>query len=148
RHGYIKPLGVLDFGVTRSRYVKDGIVVALIPGSISDTSRKDLIGQVADEHRKNQAGAFQSIRPYEYEFNANTGTAQLTRRADVSYAEVMSRAYAYRSGKVTDRQSLLGFLATIDDLTQITIVDNGIELGGRKVLGRRYRGIGIEHIAT
>jgi len=148
RHGYMKPLGVLEFGPTRSRYVKDGIVVALIPGGASDASRKDFIGHVADEHRKNQGGSFRTIRPYEYELNANTGTAQLTRRADVGYAEVMSRSYGYQVAVVTDRQSLLSFLATVDDLTQVRIADNGITLGGRKVLGRKYRGIGIEHIGT
>src|SRR5262245_58524412 len=41
RQGYMRPMGVFEFGETRSRFIGNGAVVALIPAGRSDTDRKD-----------------------------------------------------------------------------------------------------------
>jgi hypothetical protein len=148
RHGYLRPLGVLEFGTTRSRYIKDGFVVALIPARVSEMARKDFIAHIADEHRKNQGGAFEAIRPYEYEIDDKSASAKLIRRADIAYSHLMSPTYGYHRAIVSSRPALLSILAKIDDLTELRVVQDGLEIGGRKVLSRAYRSIGIEHIAT
>jgi hypothetical protein len=147
RHGYTKPLGVLEFGPTRARLSSDDAIVALIPGNISEEARRDFIAHIGDGFRKDLGGRFVAVKPFEYQLDA-TGRAVLTRLPDVSPDQLRSVEFGYLSALVRDRASLLRFLAAADDLTYVKSHEGGIELGGRKIRSRKYRGIGIEHVAT
>jgi hypothetical protein len=148
RHGYIKPLGVLEFGDTRARMTGDGTIIALVPAGVSPEARKDYIAHIADDFRKDQGGRVATIRQVDYQLDDASGRAVVTRRADVSGEEVQSAAYGYHSAVVVNREQLLSFLARIDDLIYAKPQHGAVELCGRKILSRKYRGIGIEHIAT
>jgi hypothetical protein len=148
RHGYLKPLANFEYGETRSRFIGEGIVLALVPANTSANARKDYLAHVADEHRKNLGGAFDRLRVIEYEFDIEKATATLTRRADVEAALLFSPEYGYFEQDVATAPDLAAFMARVDDLTAANKTASGLILGGRKILDRRYRQITIEEVAT
>ena len=52
------------------------------------------------------------------------------------------------SGKLGTADDLVSFMRQVDDLTAATKTSDGLLLGGRKILGRTYRAITIEEVAT
>ena len=148
RQGYMHPLGNFEYGDTRSKFVGEGAVLALIPASTDERIRKDNLAHIADEQRKNLGRPFDRLFVIEYQLDEKAATAALTRRTDVDYATLFSPAYGYLEQEVTTASDLTAFLNRIDDLTASRKSGNGLILGGRKILGQKARGVTIEEIAT
>jgi hypothetical protein len=147
RQGYLRPIGIFDFGQSRSRYVSDGDVVALVPATDDTAQRHDDLAAVADQHRKNLGGDFKRVLVVEYKLDIIRGRASLTRRADVTQAQLLSPAFGYVERHLTSLADLERFVQEVDDLTVVRMQSNGILAGGRK-LQKPQRTISIEQIAT
>ena len=52
RHGHMKPVANFEYGETRSCFIGQGQVVALLP-PCTEAQRKDYLAHIADEHHKN-----------------------------------------------------------------------------------------------
>jgi hypothetical protein len=148
RYGYMRPVANFEYGETRSRFIGNGTVLALIPARADSNARKDFLAHVADEHRKTLGAMFDRLMVLDYDLRADQPMATLTRRADIPAATLFSSDYGYFEQKVADAKQLAAFLGKIDDLTAVVKTNEGLTLAGRKILGRKYRGISAEEIAA
>ena len=148
RQGYMRPVGNFEFGETRSRYVGGGRVLALVPAGRAPAERKDLLAQIADEQRKNLGTSFDRLTVVEYELDTVHASGALTKREDIDYATLFSAEYGYSEKAVAKLSDLNEFMVNAADLTLVRKTANGLLLGGRRLLSRKYRSIGAEEIAT
>ena len=148
RQGYMRPVGNFEFGETRSRFIGGGRVLALIPAARSPAERKDFLAQIADEQRKNLGDRFERVVVFEYELDSKQARAVLTRREEIDYATLFSAEYGYFEQPVTKLSDLEGFMATVADLTSVRKTSDGLLLGGRQLLSRKYRSVAVEQVAT
>jgi hypothetical protein len=148
RHGHLRPIANFQYGKTRSAHLGDGDVVALVPAGSADPARRDHLAHVADEYRKTLAQMPRQLFVFEYEMPGADGTARLTRRATVPGTELFTAAYGYSSARIADLNDLTGFMAKVQDVTYARLTNEGLELGGRQLLSRVYRGLRIEDIAA
>src|SRR5262249_40050021 len=72
----------------------------------------------------------------------------MTRQDDVDYAKLFSAEYGYHEAAASTIDQLATFMKSVDDLSALYRKSSGLVLGGRKILGRKYRSIEVEHIAT
>ena len=56
--------------------------------------------------------------------------------------------YGYHEADLTGKSALEGLLKQIDDVTYVGGAGGSVRVGGRKHLGRAYRGIGAEEVAA
>jgi hypothetical protein len=148
RTGYMRGTGYFEYGRTRSRLIDDGVVLALVPVTTSPDQRKDDLAEIADEQRKNQGRSFDHMVVVEYRLDMAGSGAALLRLPDIAYADLFSAAYGYQEAKVGSAAELQQFLGSIDDLTRAARDNGTLVLGGRKLQGRPFRGIQLEHVAT
>jgi hypothetical protein len=148
RAGYLHDLGTFEFGDTRSRYVGDGKVLALIPAKRQEAQRKDLLAHIADEQRKNTGKPIEKMLVLEYDLDTDHGSAVLTRQADIPGQVFFSEAYGYTEAKVSTLAEFTTFLSKVDDLTSVSVQDSTLLLGGRKIFGHQYRSANLEHVAA
>jgi hypothetical protein len=146
RFGYLQPVSTFEYGLTRSRSLPEGRVLALVPAGQSEDLRADSLAHIADEQRKNTGRRAVELLVFEYQIGAGEDSATVTRRASVSGEHLYSEAAGYRAVKVTDRASLESFLKQVDDITDARLQD-GLLLGGRK-LHRANRGVNVEDVAA
>ncbi len=76
RKGYLQPVANFEFGETRSRYLGNGRVIALLPDS-SKQGYQDYLAHIADEQRKNSGETPTSITAFQYQLNPRKMTAAL-----------------------------------------------------------------------
>jgi hypothetical protein len=148
RAGYLHDLGTFEFGDTRSRFVGDGKVLALIPTKREDAQRKDLLAHIADEQRKNTGKTFEEMIVLEYDLDIDHRSAVLTRQPDIHGQAFFSEAYGYTEAKVSSLAKFTTLLSKVDDLTYVSVHDSALVLGGRKIFGRQYRSAKLEHVAA
>lgn len=148
RQGYMRPVGSFEFGETRSRFIGDGRVLALIPAARSPSERKDFLASIADEQRKNLGDKFERLVVVEYELDGQHARAALTRRNEIDYATLFSAEFGYLEQQVAKLSDLEGFMKTVPDLTYARRTSDGLLLGGRQILSRPYRSIEVEQVAT
>lgn len=148
RQGYMRPVATFEYGKTRSRLVREGVVLALMPAGVSAPQRRDDLAHVADLQRKTQGGAFERLIVVEYTLDSATGKASLTLRKDVPYQQIFSAEYGYVEREVSDRKELASFMAEVDDLSLMRKTDGGLVLGGRKSQAAPKQSIGVEEVAT
>jgi hypothetical protein len=148
RHGYLRPVGTFEFGPTRSRYIGDGNVLALVPAGSDAAQRREQLTSIADQQRKNLGGEFKQLLVFEYTLDAAHG-ARLTRRAsaDVSYARLFSPEFGYQERTLASLDDLKQFMGTVDDLTFARKTADSISVGGRKLSTPRAS-ITVEQVAT
>src|SRR5262249_24453333 len=141
RHGHLNELAHFEYGLTRSAHVGDGRVVVLVPKGDAER-RKDHLGHVADEHRRNLGEKPDRLVVFEYEIDARRMRGTLRRLADVDGKEPFTADYGYYEAKVTDLNSLKKFLAPGRSVTYAQRLNaGGVILGGRQTLSREYRGL-------
>lgn len=149
RQGYMRPFGNFEFGETRSRFIGGGRVLALVPAGRTASERKDLLAQIADEQRKNLGGPFDRLLVVEYELDGKNARGVLTNRGEIDYAALFSAEYGYSEKVVTKLSDLEEFMRSSADLAIARKIDGGgLLLGGRRLLDRKYRSIGVEEVAT
>jgi hypothetical protein len=149
RSGYMRSIGTFEFGPTRSRFIGDGIVLALVPAASEAAQRRDELARIADQQRKNLGGDFKQLLVFEYTLDPDRGGARLTRRpgADASYARLFSPEFGYHEQALASLDDMRQFMRTIDDLTFAHKTSSAITVGGRK-FARPHGTIGVEQVAT
>jgi hypothetical protein len=148
RYGAMEAVSNFEYGPTRGRLVREGVVVALVPRVAGDGAARDYRAHIADGMRKDNAGSFERMIVYEYVLDDANEAADLYVAAEVSYAELFSDAYGYTEVRIHDRASLAAFLERTPDITYVAAADNELTLGGRRLLGRDYRGVDISQVAS
>jgi hypothetical protein len=148
RYGFMRGVGSFEFGETRSVYAGGGLVVALVPAGTTPEQRLDDVGRVADRHRKDLGEIPDSVVVFDYTLDAAGDSARLTRTATLRGRDLFTPASGYREAHVATLEGLGAFMRGIDDLTYARLDAGALVLGGRKVLGSQYRGIGVEDVAA
>ncbi|HEU4710819.1 MAG TPA: hypothetical protein VFS76_04600 [Pyrinomonadaceae bacterium] len=151
RTGYMHQVGNFEYGEIRSRFIGDGQVVALVPAGNSK-ERLDQLAHVADEHRKNTGAAPSSILVFDYQLNAdenrNISSGEITRRETIDGKTLFTPEYGYYESQIKSLDELKQFMQQVDDLVFAKVDGETLKLGGRKLLGRAYRGISVEDVAA
>jgi hypothetical protein len=147
RSGYLQPVGSFEYERMRSRYIGAGEVVALVPTE-GEQARMDHLAEIVDTHRKNVGTRPTSVLVFEYELNAPSQSAVVTRRDSINVGELFSAKYGYYEERITDATDFARFMGQIDDLTYSSLEGNVLVVGGRKIQSRGYRGIRVEDVAA
>ncbi|HEX3869724.1 MAG TPA: hypothetical protein VHV77_04725 [Pirellulales bacterium] len=147
RHGYLRPVGNFEYGVTRSCALGDGRVVAILPEG-NDAQRKDHLATIVDDQRKNAGEIPSTVLVFEYRIDVDHLAGQVTRRADVSGAELFTPAYGYHSAQVSNLDEFRNWMEKIEDLTFAKRVGSAVEFGGRKYQSRSYRTLKVDDVAA
>jgi hypothetical protein len=148
RYGYLHSVANFEYGLTRSRFIGDGKVVALIPAASTADERIDYLTHVFDEHRKNLGEAPNAIIVFDYEIDLDGQTAHLTRRSELDGKELLSDKYGYVETAVKNLDDLTRFVAATDDITYARLQGQGLVLGGRKLKTSGHLSVTVEDIAT
>ncbi|HVG33778.1 MAG TPA: hypothetical protein VM911_11875 [Pyrinomonadaceae bacterium] len=150
RHGYMQPVANFEYGDTRSCYIGNGQVLALVPADTS-AERDERLARIADEQRKNLGEMPTKLLVFDYELkpadDPTQQTAMLTRRNPVSVKDLFTSSAGYYEAKINSLDDLNRFMVQVDDLTYASLKD-GLTVGGRKIKGHKYRGIRVEEIAA
>lgn len=147
RCGYLDGVANRDYGPTRSRYIGNGQIVALLPPAESN-ARIDQLGRIVDEHRKNLGEVPSAITVFEYNIDLSTQTASITQRGTVNAQQLFTEPNGYYSSTVNNLGDLERFMKQIDDLTYASVEGSALVLGGRKIKKRSYQGIRVEDVAA
>lgn len=147
RCGYLEGVANFEYGNTRSRFIGNGQIVALVPPG-DGNARIDQLGRIADEHRKNLGELPSAITVFEYNIDQSSQTARLTKQGVVNAQQLFSEPYGYFSSTVNNLADLERFMKQIDDLTYASFEGPSLVLGGRKIKNRTYQGIRVEDVAA
>src|ERR1700741_3863792 len=149
RDKYMRQVGNFEYGETRSRIIKEGEVVALVPADSSE--RIDQLAHIADEHRKNAGDVPKTVMVFDYKLNVdgdNIDSGEITRRDAIDGKELFTAKYGYYESRIASVEDLQKFLAQVDDVVSAQQDGDALRLGGRKILGYPYRGLGVQDIAA
>jgi len=150
RRGYMQKVANFNYGETRSSYLGDGQVVALLPPGSAD-ERAAHLAHIADEQRKNQGAIPDTIMVFEYRVDADPSlegvNGSLTRLESISGGELFTEKYGYFERGIKSLEDLRQFMERVDDVTYAR-TDGDLVLGGRRMPGRPYRGIRVEDVAA
>ena len=147
RYGFTKGLADWEFGDVRSRAIGDGTVIALIPAKAGNR-RAEYLSDIADQNRKNLGQRPRRVVVIEYEMDADTTAATLTRRETIDGDALFTEDSGYIERRVATLQEFEHFQRAVDDLTYAAVRDGALHLGGRRIPGRPIRGIKTADIAA
>ncbi len=150
RHGYQREVAQFEYGVTRACHLGGGFVLALVPADAPAADRADHLAHVADEYRKTLGGVPATLAVFDYALPTGSEPAYLTRREPVAGASLFTEAAGYHTATVRTPDELTAFLTAAPDLTSAKLAPSGrgLELGGRRLFGRAYRGLRTEDVAA
>ncbi|HJT76687.1 MAG TPA: hypothetical protein VJ739_05750, partial [Gemmataceae bacterium] len=148
RHGYMRPVANFEYGSTRSCFIGNGRVIALLPVASQGAERKDLLAHVADDHRKNTGALPEKVLVFDYDLHLDALTATVTRRPEIDGASLFTAEYGYREVPLHGLDDLKGFLAENRDLVYVTRRAGELVVGGRQGQAHAYRGIRPEDVAA
>ncbi|HEX3880507.1 MAG TPA: hypothetical protein VHW24_26175 [Bryobacteraceae bacterium] len=147
RASFVKPVAAFEFGPTRSRVIDDARdTIALLPEGAPN--RNNLLAQIADNVRSSLGDKPAILRVFEYRIDPVEMSAYVTRKSDMSAAELFSAKYGYVEKEVSDKAAFREFIGAIDDLVWVASVDGGVRLGGRTLDRRDARRLGMEDVAA
>src|SRR5215813_291701 len=150
RQEYLKHVANFEYEETRSRFIGNGEVVALIPANSGN--RIDQLAHIADEQRKNTGQKPKSVLVFEYELTLDAQKGRpggtITRRDTIDGRDLYTEQYGYFETTIKSPADLKTFLSRIDDIVFAQDDGGGLLVGGRKLQGSQYRGIGVEDIAA
>ncbi|MBO3463514.1 hypothetical protein G7B40_017145 [Aetokthonos hydrillicola Thurmond2011] len=138
RYDFMSPVANFEYGTTRSRYIGDGKVVALVLKGTKPEQRVDDLAHIADLHRKDQGEKPQIIEVFEYEITSDKQSAIITRSDNITAAKIFSSDYGYYETTIENQNDLQNFLSKVDDITfaQVTSphsYSSSLTIGGRKI---------------
>jgi len=148
RYGYVSPVSNFEYGTTRSAYIGDGRIVALIPKATSKEQRIDDLAHIADRHRKDQGVLPQKVEVFEYEIAPDEQSAFITRQSEVDGKQLFSSVYGYHEASIQSLDDLQRFMERVDDLTFADASGSSLTLGGRKIKSRESGKIRVEEVAA
>ena len=132
RVGYFHAIGTFEYGASRSRYLGNGRVMALVPEE-SDEQRSQTLARIADEQRKNTGKIPTTLLVFEYRLDPDHQHAHLVRRPDVSGQNFYTEAAGYLEKRIASQSDLQDFLNTANDLTYAKLNNGALILGGRSL---------------
>ena len=148
RHGHMRPVANFEYGLTRSCYLGDRRVVAVIP-RCEGGQRRDYLAHVADESRKTLGQKPDTLVVFEYDLDMKASRATITRHADVPGVALFTEEYGYVE---RDVRSLDDFTALMRQIQDVTFArkspSGGLLIGGRSLQARSYRGLRVEDVAA
>ena len=148
RYGYMRPVANFEYGQTRSLYIGNGQVAALVPKAASQEERIDDLTHIADRHRKDLGTLPTTLLIFEYEISPDKQSAFLTKRETIEAQKLFSSTYGYDEAQIISLSDLQKFMSQVDDVTFAQVKDSTLILGGRKLSSYQYQGIGIEDVAA
>ncbi|MDJ0531355.1 MAG: hypothetical protein QNJ70_02460 [Xenococcaceae cyanobacterium MO_207.B15] len=149
RYDYLKPVSNFEYGKTRSLYVGNETIVALIPQDSSPEQRIDYLAHVADKHRQNLGRIPKKLEVFEYQLDLEEETAQLTRVEELNTISLFhDKKYGYHSTYIRNLDDLNQFMAKVDDITFAQVTNSKLIVGGRKIQSHSYGKIGVEDVAA
>ena len=148
RYDYVTPVSNFEYGTTRSLYIGDGRIVALVPKATSKDQRMDDLARIADRHRKDQGVSPQQVEVFEYEIAPDEQSAFITRQSEVDGKQLFSSVYGYHEAPIQSLDDLQRFMEQVDDLTFADASGSSLTLGGRKIKSREAGKIRVEEIAA
>ncbi|WP_071192152.1 hypothetical protein [Trichormus sp. NMC-1] len=148
RYDYMSPVANFEYGTTRSVYIGNDTVVALVPKTASEAERMDDLGHIGDRHRKDQGTQPKIIEVYEYEISPDKNTALITRREEINAAKIFSSDYGYYETTIKSQDDLENFLNQANDITFTQVNGSNLQVGGRKIHSRKYQGISVQDVAA
>lgn len=148
RYDFMSPVANFEYGTTRSRYIGNGKVIAIVPKTASKEERINDLAHIADRQTKDQGEKPKVIEVFEYEINPTNQSATITRRDSINGEEIFSSAYGYYETTINNKDDLQNFLNQIDDITFAQVNNYSLNLGGRKIFGIKHQGIRLEDIAA
>src|SRR5262245_11356669 len=90
----LRRITLFEYGNSRSRVVSEHDIVALVPKS-ADEGRREELGRIADEQRKNLGEIPDIFHVFEYDLAPQGGYATVTRLSMLKGAELFTGAYGY-----------------------------------------------------
>lgn len=148
RYGYLKASGQFEYGESRSVYIGNNQILALVPANASQEARDDAISDVIDRHRKDQLGEIDTVSLFEYHLSDEDTSAEITQLPSINVALYLRPEKGYHEATIKTLDDLQHFLQNIDDLTYAKMTSKGLILGGRKMQSYEFRGIGIQEVAA
>lgn len=148
RYDYMSPVANFEYGTTRSVYIGNDTIVALVPKTTSQAERMDDLAHIGDRHRKDQGKLPKIIEVYEYEISSDKNSALITRREEINAAKIFSSDYGYYETTIKSQDDLQSFLNQVDDITFTQVNGSSLQVGGRKIYSRKYQGIRVEDVAA
>ena len=148
RYGYMKHIANFEYGNTRSVYVGDGKIIALIPEYCTKEERSDYLAYISDKHRKDIGEMPKTLYPFEFDINLDEQYASFKRSDDVNVMDLYTERNGYFEKDIKTLADLENFMNKIQDITYVEKNNGYLVLGGRKLNSRDYRGIRVEDIAA
>ena len=147
RYGFNNSMANLEYGDTRSKFIGDGEVVALIPVS-DEKKRMDNIGRILDETRKNQCENPKKAYVFEYDLNTEGKFAKITRKEDIDAETFFTEKMGYYESPIRNLEDLKSFMSKIDDITYANQKNGYLILGGRHIFSNIYGKATPEDVAA
>jgi hypothetical protein len=146
RVGYLEPIAQFEFGGSRTRFLGEGRVLALIP---KQDSNEDLVTleHIADEQRKNTGQIPKILIVFQYELSPDWAEAHISRIPDVTGSSLYAAGVGYKEERIQSAADLTNFLTSVNDITYSTIQNGALRIGGRS-LSTRFRPITLEDVAA
>lgn len=148
RYGYMQPVANFEYGTTRSLYIGDGQVIALVPKSASREQQLDNLAQIVDRHRKDLGKPPTSVTVFEYDINSNQQTATLTRTQELDAKQLFTQESGYYEAEIPTADDLQTFMGQVDDVTFSQLKSGRLTLGGRKLHSRSVPKMAIADVAA
>lgn len=148
RYDYVSPVANFEYGKTRSVYLGEGRVIALVMKNSSEEERKDDLAHIADKHRKDQGKQPKTIEVYEYEITPDKQSGILTRLTELDANKLFSSEYGYYETTIQSLEGLNNFLNQVNDISFAEVNGSSLRVGGRKLFSRQFQGIRAEDIAA
>ena len=131
RYDYLKPVSNFEYGKTRSLYLGNETIVALIPKVSSPEQRIDYLNHIADKHRQNLGRIPENLEVFEYQLDLGKETAQLTRVEELNTISLFQdQQYGYHQRYIRNLDDLNQFMAKVDDITFAQVTNSKLIVGG------------------
>ncbi|MBE7169543.1 MAG: hypothetical protein INR73_03090 [Williamsia sp.] len=147
RYGFNSTLANFDYGETRSKFIGNGEVVALIPVS-DDQTKMDNIAHILDEARKNQGEKPEKVFVFEYDLNTEGKFARITQRDDLDAGDHFTEKMGYVEMPVRSLEDLKVFMNKTEDVTYASRDGSMLVFGGRKLFTHKYGKATPEDVAA
>jgi hypothetical protein len=146
RVGYLAPIAQFEFGGSRTRFLGDGRVLALIPKQ--DLNQKLVtLEHIADEQRKNTGQIPNALIVFQYDLSPDWDAAHITRLPDVTGSSLYTGEGGYKEKQIQNGADLTNFLQSTNDITYSNFQNGTLTIGGRSLPGR-FRSLTMEDVAA
>lgn len=162
RNGYMTPVSNFEYGDTRSLYVGNGTVAALIPKKINirendkpvtreitKEERIDFLTHIVDKHRQNVGEIPNVIQVFDYDIDVNKQYALLSRTEKIDAHKLFTdEKYGYHETAIKNLKDFENFMKQVDDITFARVNGSNVTVGGRKMFSHSYQNISVEDVAA